>query len=130
MASELILIVDDAPESRMLVCDVLEHSGYRVIEAGSAESGVESARQNRPALILMDLRLPGMDGYGAISALRSDPATRAIPVIAITASAMNADRARIARAGFDGYQPKPIDVLELVLSVREALARAASATSK
>lgn len=126
MSGELILVIEDDAESRMLVRDVLEHSGYRLLEADRAESGLAFARDAGPALILMDIRLPGMDGFTALAALRSDPATQAIPVIAVTASAMSNDRRRIATAGFDGYHGKPIDVAELVALVRVTIARGAA----
>jgi CheY-like chemotaxis protein len=123
MAGELILIIDDIAESRLLVNDVLTYNGYRLIEADRAETGVLLARERRPALILMDIRLPGIDGYAALDALRADPGTHDIPVIAVTASAMTDERSRIAGAGFDGYQDKPIDITRLVEAVRTLLAR-------
>jgi len=129
MPNELILIVEDDAENRMLERDVLNYCGYRVLEAETAEAGLELARAERPALILMDIRLPGMDGIAALSELRANAATRSIPVIAVTASAMDQDRLHIIAAGFDGYQGKPIDVGELVDSVRDVLARARGATA-
>ena len=128
MANELILIVEDDEGSRMLERDVLTFCGYRVLEAQTAEAGLRLAREERPALILMDIRLPGMDGVLALRALRGDPVTERIPVIAVTASAMNQDRRKIVDAGFDGYHGKPIDVEQLIDSVRVTLARAADAT--
>ena len=127
MANELILIVEDDEESRMLERDVLTFSGYRVIEAETAEAALKLAREAHPALILMDIRLPGMDGMAALRELRRDLATRNVPVIAVTASAMNRDRRQIVEAGFDGYHGKPIDVTELIDSIRATLARAADA---
>ena len=90
MADELILVVEDNPLNLKLLRDVLGARGYRVAEAMSAEEGLEIARARRPALILMDVRLPGMDGIAALRELRRDSATREIPVVAITASAMRA----------------------------------------
>jgi two-component system cell cycle response regulator DivK len=130
MANELILIVEDDEESRMLERDVLTFSGYRVVEADTAEAGLKIAREAHPALILMDIRLPGMDGIAALAALRGDPATKDIPVIAVTASAMNQDRRQIVGAGFDGYHDKPIDIAHLIASIRATLARAAGATTE
>jgi two-component system, cell cycle response regulator DivK len=125
MADELILVVEDDAESRMLERDVLTYAGYRVLEATSAEAGLALAREARPALIVMDVRLPGMDGIAALRELRSDPVMRDVPVIAVTASAMNRDRRQIAAAGFDGYHDKPIDIDALIASVRAVLDRVA-----
>jgi two-component system cell cycle response regulator DivK len=107
--------------NRLLVRDVLQASGYRVVEATSAEDGLRMAAEQQPALILMDIQLPGMNGIEALQRLRADPATRAIPVIAVTASAMTQDRRQIMAAGFDGYQPKPISVKGFLQAVREIL---------
>jgi two-component system cell cycle response regulator DivK len=121
MPGELILLIEDNDNNRMLVRDVLQASGYRLVEAENAEDGLRMAAEQRPALILMDIQLPGMNGIEALQRLRADPATRAIPVIAVTASAMTQDRRQIMAAGFDGYQPKPISVKGFVQSVREML---------
>jgi CheY-like chemotaxis protein len=119
--AELILIVEDNEPSRLLVRDVLEATGYRTAEARTAEEGISLARESRPALILMDIHLPGMNGIEALRKLRGDPATQAIPVMAVTASAMTHDRPLILAAGFDGYQTKPISVRELLEAVRVLL---------
>jgi two-component system, cell cycle response regulator DivK len=123
MANELILIVEDNEKNLKLVRDVLRHTGYQTIEAGTGEDGVRLAKERGPALILMDIQLPGIDGITALGQLRADPATRAIPVIAVTASAMTHDRKKIMAAGFDGYQTKPIRVREFMDVVRETLDR-------
>ena len=123
MANELILIVEDNEKNLKLVRDVLRHTGYQTIEAGTGEDGIRLAKERSPALILMDIQLPGMDGITALGQLRADPATRAIPVIAVTASAMTQDRKKILAAGFDGYQTKPIRVREFMDVVRETLDR-------
>ena len=102
---------------------MLRHTGYQTIEAGTGEDGVRLAKERGPALILMDIQLPGIDGITALGQLRADPATRAIPVIAVTASAMTQDRKKIMAAGFDGYQTKPIRVREFMDVVRETLDR-------
>jgi two-component system, cell cycle response regulator DivK len=125
MANELILIVEDNEKNLKLVRDVLRHTGYQTIEAGTGEDGVRLAKERGPALILMDIQLPGIDGITALGQLRADPATRAIPVIAVTASAMTQDRKKIMAAGFDGYQTKPIRVREFMDVVRETLDRRA-----
>jgi two-component system cell cycle response regulator DivK len=121
MANELILIVEDNDKNRKLERDVLTFHGYRTAEAETAEDGLRLALESPPALILMDIQLPGMNGIEALGRLRADPRTRAIPVIAVTASAMNQDRQKIMSAGFDGYQSKPINVKEFVVAVRQTL---------
>ena len=123
MAGELILIVEDNEKNRRLVRDVLQFKGYETIETETGEEGVELARTRHPALVLMDIQLPGMDGISALKALRQDPATRAIRVMAVTASAMTQDRQTILAAGFDGYQSKPINVKSFLEAVQELLAR-------
>jgi CheY-like chemotaxis protein len=126
MANELILIVEDNEKNLKLVRDVLQYKGYQTIEAGTGEDGVRLARERGPALILMDIQLPGIDGITALGQLRADPTTHAIPVIAVTASAMTQDRKKIMAAGFDGYQTKPIKVREFMDAVRETLDRRAT----
>jgi two-component system cell cycle response regulator DivK len=123
MAGELILIVEDHDKNRKLVRDVLQHKGYVTIEAESGEDGVRLARERRPALVLMDIQLPGIDGITALGQLRADPLTRGIPVIAVTASVMTHDRQKIMAAGFDGYQPKPIRVKDFLEAVRQTVDR-------
>jgi two-component system cell cycle response regulator DivK len=121
MANELILIVEDNEKNRKLVRDVLQHRGYRTLEAETGEDGVRLAREHRPALVLMDIQLPGIDGIAALGQLRGDAATRGIPVIAVTASAMTHDRQKILAAGFDGYQTKPINLREFLAAVDGAV---------
>jgi len=123
MANELILIVEDNEKNRKLVRDVLQHTGYKTLEAETGEDGVRLAQESRPALVLMDIQLPGMNGIEALGRLRADAKTKKIPVIAVTASAMTHDRAKIMSAGFDGYQSKPINVKEFLVAVREMLDR-------
>ena len=125
MANELIVLIEDNEKNRKLARDVLTHQGYRVAEAESAEDGLALVARERPSLILMDIHLPGIDGIEALRRLRADAATRTIPVIAVTASAMTHDRQKILAAGFDGYQSKPISVRPFLAAVREALDRAA-----
>lgn len=123
MAGDLILVIEDNPTNRKLIRDVLLFKGYTLREADSAEDGISLARELRPRLILMDLHLPGMDGIAALKQLRADATTKAIPVMALTASAMEHERKQIAEAGFDGYQTKPIHVKEFVAAVAALLAR-------
>ena len=123
MANELILIVEDNEKNRKLVRDILQFKGYQLLESETAEEGIRLAKEKKPALILMDFHLPGMNGIEALGMLRANPATASIPVIAVTASAMTEDRARIMKAGFEGLQTKPISVLEFIAAVETALAR-------
>ena len=123
MAGELILVVEDNEKNRKLVRDVLVVKGYRLLETETGEDGLRLAREQHPALILMDILLPGIDGIETLRRLRADPATATIPVVAVTASAMTQDRQKILAAGFDGYQTKPIRVREFMDVVRETLDR-------
>ena len=126
MAAELILIVEDNEKNRRLERDILQFHGYQTVEADNAEDGIRLAQATPPALVLMDIQLPGMNGIEALRHLRADPRTRAIPVIAVTASAMTHDRQKIMAAGFDGYQAKPIEVTQFVAAVRTAVGRPAT----
>jgi two-component system cell cycle response regulator DivK len=119
----LILIIEDDDKNRKLARDILTYRGYRVAEAVTAEAGLSLARELRPHLVLMDLQLPGMDGIEALGHLRADPATRDIPVMAVTASAMTHDRHKIAAAGFDANESKPISVRPFLDAVERLLAR-------
>jgi two-component system, cell cycle response regulator DivK len=121
VANELILIVEDNPQSLKLVRDILQIKGYQTLETETGEEGVRLARERRPALILMDIQLPGINGIEALQRLRADPVTSATPVIAVTASVMTQDRSRIMAAGFNGFQSKPISVNQLLATVRETL---------
>lgn len=121
MAGELVLIVEDNALNAKLLRDVLRATGYGTAEATTAEDGLGIARRDLPALILMDIQLPGMDGRSALAELKKDPATARIPVIAVTASVMPMERKEILAAGFDGYQAKPLSVKDLLLEVRRVL---------
>ena len=121
MARELILIVEDNPKNLKLVRDILQVTGYQTIEAETGEEGVRMAQERQPALILMDIQLPGISGVEALQRLRADKATRAVPVIAVTASVMAQERQKVMAAGFDGWQGKPISVRELLGTVRQLL---------
>jgi CheY-like chemotaxis protein len=129
MAGELILLVEDNDKNRKLVRDVLTVKGYRLVEAETGEDGVRLAQEHHPALILMDIQLPGINGIEALRQLRADAATAGIPVMAVTASAMTHDRQAIMAAGFDAYQSKPISVRPFLELVREVLDRPAGARS-
>ncbi len=121
MANELILIVEDNEKNRKLLRDLLQVKGYKTIESETAEEGVRLAQESQPALILMDIQLPGMDGITALKGLRAEPKTRDIPVIAVTASAMTNKRETMLAEGFDGYQTKPISVNDFLEEVRRVL---------
>jgi two-component system cell cycle response regulator DivK len=123
----VVLVVEDNPRNLKLVRDLLEHAGYRTLEASTAEEGLALASAHRPDLVLMDVQLPGMDGVQALGRLRADPATNGIPVVAVTAFAMKHDRARFLAAGFDGYVEKPISVRAFPGQVAEMLNRSARA---
>lgn len=127
MANELILIVEDNEKNRKLVRDVLQFKGYQTVESETAEEGIRLAREKMPALVLMDFQLPGMNGIEAFKVLRADPQTSAIPIIAITASAMTEDRQKMAAAGFDGLQTKPINVKEFLEAVAQTLKKSGGA---
>jgi two-component system cell cycle response regulator DivK len=121
MANELILIVEDNEKNRRLARDILQVKGYRILEAETAEIGLELAPKEKPDLVLMDIQLPGMNGIQALKKLREAEATRAIPVLAFTASVMPQDRREIMEAGFDGFLAKPINLKEFIASVAKAL---------
>jgi len=123
MAKPLILIVEDNEKNRKLARDVLQFKGYDVVESETAEEGIRLAREKKPALILMDFHLPGMNGIEAFNVLRADAATKTIPIIAVTASAMTEDRQKIIGAGFDGLQTKPINVKDFLEAVAQTLAK-------
>ncbi len=103
-----ILVVEDDPASMKLISSILEAAGYDVLGTTNAEEGLQAARTENPALIVMDIGLPGLSGVGAAKALRQNPGTRGIPIIAVTAHAMKGDRERLLSEGFDGYVSKPI----------------------
>ena len=119
-----ILVVEDNPANMTLALFLLESAGYAVLSATDAEAGLALARDRRPDLILMDIQLPGMDGLEATLQLKGGDATRAIPVIALTALAMKGDEERIRAAGCDGYIAKPIRYKEFLETVATQLNRA------
>ena len=123
MAGELVLVVEDNDKNRKLVRDVLTYKGYDVIEAETGEDGVRLAKARLPRLILMDIQLPGIDGIEALRQLRADDTTRRIPIIAVTASALDRDRQKIMAAGFDGYQAKPLNIKGFMAAVEAVFGR-------
>src|SRR5262249_7469053 len=123
VANELILIVEDNDTSRKLVRDLLTIKGYKIVEAETGEEGVRLAQEHRPSLVLMDIRLPSIDGIQALGRLRAEVATRGIPVMAMTASVMTDDRQKVLDAGFDAFQSKPIRVKNFLAAVEQLLER-------
>jgi two-component system cell cycle response regulator DivK len=123
MAGQRILIVEDNEKNMKLFRDVLQVTGYETLEARSGEEAIELAALHLPALVLMDVQLPGIDGVTAFERLRGSSRSAAIPVLALTAQAMRGDRERFLGAGFDGYLSKPVDVVELLSIVAELCSR-------
>lgn len=116
MSNRKILVVEDNPINMQLMRAILSRAGHVVLQAEDAQAGLDLARRERPALIFMDIQLPGMDGLEATRLLKDDPDTRTIRVVAVTAFAMKGDRERILAAGCDDYLAKPVsykDVLEM-----------------
>jgi CheY-like chemotaxis protein len=124
--NQLILVVEDNPANQMLVQAVLELDGYSVVLAASADEALEQIARARPDLILMDVQLPGQDGLSLTRRLKSDPATAAIPVVALTAHAMHGDRDLALDAGCAGYIAKPIDTRMFAHQVRTFLTDSAT----
>jgi two-component system cell cycle response regulator DivK len=119
MAGERVLVVEDNDKNMKLFRDVLQATGYSMLEATTGEEAIELSLSQAPALVLMDVQLPGIDGVEALERLRQNERTASIPVLALTAQAMSGDRERFLEAGFDGYLAKPVDVGELIEAVRE-----------
>jgi two-component system, cell cycle response regulator DivK len=118
MTSRQVLVVEDNERNMRLFCDVLQASGYRTLEATTGESAVELALEHGPDLVLMDIQLPDIDGVEALARLRADERAASLPVLALTAQAMEGDRERFLAAGFDGYLSKPVDIAEFVATVK------------
>lgn len=123
MNKPLILIVEDNDKNLKLARDLLQYSGYQTIESTNAEDGIILAKQHQPALILMDIQLPGMNGIEALRRLRADVKTQSIPVIAVTASAMTNDEQKIKSSGFNGYIRKPIDIDAFIIEIRQVISK-------
>ena len=118
MQKPLILIVEDDEKSRRLMKDVLEHQGYAVMETDQGEIGLDLIRKCHPQLVLMDIHLPGISGLDAIREIRGDVEIAKTKVIAVTASVMGNVREKIRRAGFDGFEPKPLNMKALLGTIR------------
>jgi two-component system cell cycle response regulator DivK len=122
VANELILIVDDNEQNRRLTRKVLQFAGFRTLEAAGGAEGLSLAVEHRPELILMDIRMPNMNGTEVLQKLREDERTAAIRVVALTSSTMKGDRERFLADGFDGYLEKPIRIREFPDQIRRHLA--------
>jgi two-component system, cell cycle response regulator DivK len=118
MTGERILVVEDNELNMKLFRDVLGATGYRTLEATTGGEAVELATEHAPDLVLMDIQLPDFDGVQALGRLRANARTATIPVLALTAQAMDGDRERFLAAGFNGYLSKPVNVRELIGTVR------------
>ena len=121
-----ILYIEDNPGNRMLVRRILMAEDYEVFEAENGQAGVEVALRENPDLILMDMNLPGVDGYEMTRRMREIPELRIVPIIAMTANVMQGDREKTLKAGCNGYIPKPIDVDELPYQIARFLKAKAS----
>ena len=120
--AKLILIVDDEPKNITLVRDLLQVNGYSTNEATDGKQGVDLARANIPDLILMDIQMPEMNGIEATGILKTDAATKHIPILALSSYAMMGDKERILKAGCDAYLSKPLDIKEFLNTVAEFVA--------
>src|SRR6187455_3119488 len=119
-----ILVIEDNHANMKLACLLLGNAGHAALCATDAETGLTLARAEHPDLILMDIQLPGMDGLAAAALLKQDPATAAIPIIALTAMAMKEDREKTRAAGCDGYIAKPLRYQDLYAAIDRLLAKA------
>ncbi|EYD74755.1 CheY-like receiver [Rubellimicrobium mesophilum DSM 19309] len=119
-----LLLVEDTEEIWDFLSRRLQRRGHEVVLAHDGQEGVSTAREARPEVILLDMNLPVMDGWTAARTLKDDPATRAIPIIALTAHALAGDREKALAAGCDDYHPKPVDFSKLLAQIDAALGTA------
>ncbi len=120
--SETILIVEDQEDNRKILTDLLVSQGYTTVEATDGQTGIELARKHRPALILMDIQLPGIDGYEATRQIKSDENLSHIPLIVVTSYALSGDSQKAFAAGCDAYIAKPYSPRQLLAKIQELLA--------
>ena len=120
---EKILVIEDNEQNRILMRQILTYHGYDVLEAADGLTGLEMARAHTPALILLDIQMPVMNGFAVIRELRNNPELRKIKVIAVTSFAMKGDREKALQAGFDEYVTKPIDTRKFPELVKQVLFR-------
>jgi len=116
-----VLVVDDHEDNRRILRDLLRSAGYEVIEATTGEDGVTTAKARTPGLILMDIQLPGIDGYEATRRIKADDALRGIPLIVVTSYALSGDDAKALAAGADAYVAKPFSPRAMLAKIREYL---------
>ena len=119
--SKRILVVEDHEDNRQILRDLLGNAGYQMIEAETGAAGLAAAAAERPDLILMDIQLPGLDGYEATRRLKADPALRSIPIIVVTSYALSGDDAKARAAGCDAYVTKPFSPRNLLAKIKEYL---------
>jgi two-component system, cell cycle response regulator DivK len=119
--SKRILVIEDQEDNRQIVRDLVTASGYELIEATTGEEGLEVAARERPDLILMDIQLPGIDGYEVTRRIKADPKLRKIPIIAVTSYALSGDDKKAFAAGCDSYVTKPYSPRLLLAKIREYL---------
>jgi len=116
-----ILIIEDNDRNRIILRDILMCNDYAVVEASNGRDGIEVARKEQPDLILLDIQMPGMDGYDTGKLLKSSPETKFIPLVAVTSYAMEGDKNKILASGIDDYISKPYDVSDMVTMVKSKL---------
>ena len=119
--SKRILVVEDQEDNRQIIRDMLTATDYEIIEAESGEQALEAVAKQRPDLILMDIQLPGIDGYEATRRIKADPALRSITIIAVTSYALSGEEQKARAAGCDEYVPKPYSPRQLLAKIRQYL---------
>ncbi len=121
--SKRILVVEDQPDNRQIIRDMLAPTDYEIIEAEDGQQALESIAKQRPDLILMDIQLPIIDGYTATRKIKADPALRSIPIIAVTSYALSGEEKKAREAGCDDYVPKPFSPRQLLAKIRQHLSQ-------
>jgi len=119
--SKRVLVVEDQPDNRQIIRDMLAGTGYEITEAENGEEALAAIAKQRPDLILMDIQLPVMDGYAATRRIKTDPALKSIPVIAVTSYALSGEEKKAREAGCDDYVPKPYSPRQLLAKIRQYL---------
>ena len=119
--SKRILVVEDQPDNRQIIRDMLADTGYEIVEAENGEEALAAIAKARPDLILMDIQLPVMDGYAATRRIKTDPALKSIPIIAVTSYALSGEEKKAREAGCDDYVPKPYSPRQLLAKIRRYL---------